>query len=215
MATITPPVTTGKLSDQVQSVLVLASFLLIALGGLASMYVGMTIGIILGIAGIFGIAIKQALGSSSTPIPTGLTNQAQALVTLVSITTFAIGTVAVPIGAPFYIGVALQVIGAVGLALKEWVGTSSSPTNLPNSVQSAINFGSVATLMLGQYTAVQNPSSWHVSLALGIAAAVGLAIQEWISPPASTATTTTTTTSAPVTASASTTQPIHAVTFKA
>jgi hypothetical protein len=174
--------TTNALSDKAQSAIVLVSLVLMAVGALTTNYGNSTIGVILGIVGIFGMGIKQALGSASSPIPTGLTNAQQALVTLMGIAFYTAGSVVAPLGAPIYISLALQIIGAVGLAIKEWLGTWSSAANLPNGVQSVLTLGSFMMLAYGQYNALQSPGSWPTTLALGLAAAIGLALQEWISP---------------------------------
>ena len=171
------------LSNSAQSVIVFVGLLLVAVGGLEASYGGNTmIGEVLAILGIFGIAIKDSIPASSA-VATGLTNAQQSLLTIIGISTFAVGSVAVPLGAPMYIGLALQVSGAVGLAIKEWLGTWSNPTNLPNSAQSIVTFMSIGLLGFGQLTVATNSTHWPTALAAGIAGAVGLALKEYINPP--------------------------------
>jgi hypothetical protein len=55
-----------------------------------------------------------------------LSNSQQAYAVFISAILIAVGAVAVPSGLPWYVGFALMVIGAIGLAVKEALGAQSS-----------------------------------------------------------------------------------------
>jgi hypothetical protein len=172
------------ISDQTQSIVVFVSLLLMAVGGLTAYYSQGTLGEVLSIIGILAFAFKQFIGSSSPPNPaTGLTNVQQALITFVGLIMYAVGTAVVPIGAPLWVGFVLHLSGAISLAIKEYLGTWSSPTNLPNQAQGIIGFGAMFILGTGQILQAQNANNWAFVFGLQLAAAVALTLQEWISPP--------------------------------
>lgn len=55
----------------------------------------------------------------------GLTDSQQGALVLVSMILIVIGGVSVPLGVNLYVGLVLAIIGAIGMAIKEWLGTSS------------------------------------------------------------------------------------------
>lgn len=63
----------------------------------------------------------------------GLTDSQQGYMTLISMLLVAVSVVAVPAGAPWYVALLLGIFGAVGMALKEFLGIISptTPTNNP------------------------------------------------------------------------------------
>ena len=172
------------LSNDAQSAIVFISLLLMAIGGLIAYYgQNTTLGEVLAIIGVLAISFKQFAGSSSAPTPTGLTNAQQALITFVGLLLYAVGTVAAPIGAPVWIGFVLHLSGAVALAIKEYLGTWSNPTNLPNAAQGIITFGAMFALGAGQIIQAQVPTAWPYVLGFALVTAISMTLQEWISPP--------------------------------
>lgn len=56
----------------------------------------------------------------------GLSDKAQAIVTLVSASMIGIGATSIPAGAPPVTGIGLAIAGAIGLAIKEALGSKKS-----------------------------------------------------------------------------------------
>lgn len=60
---------------------------------------------------------------------TGLTDSQQGELMLVSGILIAVGAASVPAGAPWYVGLGLGFAGAVGLYIKEKLGSAPPPTS--------------------------------------------------------------------------------------
>ena len=180
---------TLAISDTAQSIIMFVGLLLLSVGGLTTYYSQGTLGEVLAIIGVLAVSFKQIVGSSSPPTTSGLSNQAQALITFVGLILYAVGTLVVPLGAStqtaFLLGFVLHLSGAISLAVKEYLGTWSNPTNLPNSAQTIISFGAMFALGTGQILQAQNASDWPVAFGLAIVTAVAMTLQEWINPPTS------------------------------
>ncbi len=56
-----------------------------------------------------------------------LNDTQQAELTILSMSLIAIGTVSIPLGAPWYAGLAMALAGAVGQAVKEYLGSAPKP----------------------------------------------------------------------------------------
>lgn len=123
------------LSNTAQAYIMLLSLILIGLGGLVAAVpsqipqpLNAYIGFVLILAGAIGAAIKEWLGANPTPSITGISNAAQAAIMLISLILIGLGamvaTIPSEIPSPLneYIGFALIVFGAIGAALKEWLG---------------------------------------------------------------------------------------------
>jgi hypothetical protein len=56
--------------------------------------------------------------------PNGLTDREQAIVVLISGLLLALGAITIPSDIPYhvYVGIVVALLGAIGLALKEWAG---------------------------------------------------------------------------------------------
>jgi hypothetical protein len=123
----------------------------------------------------------------------GISNTAQAYLMLISLILIGIGAMvaAVPSQIPqplnAYIGFALILIGAIGAAIKEWLGTLPTPstTGLSNSAQAAFMLAAFILVGLGTMVAavpsqIPSPLNVYIGFALVIAGAIGAAIKEWL-----------------------------------
>jgi hypothetical protein len=52
----------------------------------------------------------------------GLTDKQQAALSIASASLIAIGATSVPAGAPWYVGLAIAIVGAIGFGIKEALG---------------------------------------------------------------------------------------------
>lgn len=59
-----------------------------------------------------------------------LTDQQQGILTLVSNILIAVGAISVAVGSPWYVGLIIASIGAIGNAMKEWMGAIPTPPPL-------------------------------------------------------------------------------------
>lgn len=69
-----------------------------------------------------------------------LSDNQQAVFTLISMILVAIGAVVIPAGMPPYFGLVIMLSGAIGMAIKEWLGSSTPiPIPIPIPVPSTPN----------------------------------------------------------------------------
>jgi hypothetical protein len=66
----------------------------------------------------------------------GLSNNQQAIAMFISAILLALGAISVPAGFPVWVAAVLFILGAIGMAMKEVLGGTTSPTITPTPVGS-------------------------------------------------------------------------------
>ena len=114
------------LSNTEQSAISAFSILLIGLGAVASRVTSPLLAIGLIIAGAIGLGLQEAEGALQTSNPiAGLSNSAQALLTLIAYSLVAVGAATIPLG-HMQLSEALLISGAAGAGLVQFLGAKAS-----------------------------------------------------------------------------------------